>query len=50
MSMLKRAIVRIAPIVADIAQSIIAGFGGGNGDPAVLHESKKPARRPRGTR
>lgn len=29
---------RLAMFAADIAQSIVAGFGGGNGDPTVLHE------------
>jgi hypothetical protein len=29
-------------VAVDIAQAIVTIFGGGNGDPAVLHEPKKP--------
>jgi hypothetical protein len=42
MRTLKRWLYRLSAVAVDISQSIVAGFGGGNGDPTVLHEAKKP--------
>jgi hypothetical protein len=42
METLKRWFYRLSVLAIDVAQSIVAGFGGGNGDPTRLHEAKKP--------
>jgi len=44
-------LVRLGSLAADFAQSIVAIFGGGNGDPARLQESRrlrevKPQKKP----
>jgi hypothetical protein len=50
MPILTRVVFRIACIAADVAQSIIAGFGAGHGDPAALHEAKPPVKATRRNR
>lgn len=39
MNRVRLALVRLGALAADIAQSIVAAFGGGGGDPARLQES-----------
>jgi hypothetical protein len=41
MQTIKRWFYRLSGAAIDIAQSIVAGFGGGNGDPTVLREAKR---------
>lgn len=43
---LKPVLSRLAAFAIDIAQSIVASLGGGNGDPTVLHEPVKSAGTP----
>jgi hypothetical protein len=42
METLMRWFYRLSALAVVIAQSVVAGFGGGNGDPTTLHEAKKP--------
>jgi hypothetical protein len=42
MQTMKRWFYRLAAVAVEIAQAIVTIFGGGNGDPTVLHEQKKP--------
>jgi hypothetical protein len=39
MQRLKSLSYRLIAIAAGIAQAVVTSFGGGNGDPAVLHET-----------
>ena len=47
---LKPVLNRLAAFAVDIAQSIVASLGGGNGDPTVLHEPVKSAGSPQPNR
>ena len=50
MCSLKPGLNRFVAFAVDIAQSIVASLGGGNGDPTVLHEPVKSAGTPQPSR